>query len=40
LLDVDASSIAHIPNAKVVQKGNFLGVVAPRNGTRSRRRLS
>ena len=26
---VDASSIAHIPNVQVVQKGNFLGVVAP-----------
>jgi len=28
LLSVDASSIAHIPGAKVVRKGNFLGVVA------------
>ncbi len=27
---VDAKSIAHIPNAKVVQVGNFLGVVAPK----------
>jgi nicotinate dehydrogenase subunit B len=26
---VDASSIAHIPNAQIIQKGNFLGVVAP-----------
>ena len=26
---VDASSIAHIPGAKVVQVGNFVGVVAP-----------
>jgi len=30
LLSVDASSISHIPDAKVVQKGNFLGVVAPK----------
>jgi nicotinate dehydrogenase subunit B len=28
-LSVDASSIAHIKDAKVVQKGNFLGVIAP-----------
>jgi nicotinate dehydrogenase subunit B len=28
-VSVDASSIAHIPGAKVVQVGNFLGVVAP-----------
>jgi CO/xanthine dehydrogenase Mo-binding subunit len=30
VLSVDASSIRHIPNAKVLQKGNFVGVVAPR----------
>jgi nicotinate dehydrogenase subunit B len=29
LLSVDAASIGHIPNVKVVQRGNFLGVVAP-----------
>jgi len=29
ILSVDAGSIGHIPGAKVVQKGNFLGVVAP-----------
>ncbi len=29
-VSVDAKSIAHIPNAKVVQVGNFLGVVAPK----------
>src|SRR6202012_2267687 len=29
VLSVDPSSISHIPNAKVVQKDNFLGVVAP-----------
>ncbi len=29
ILSVDASSIAHIPNAKIIQTGNFLGVVAP-----------
>jgi CO/xanthine dehydrogenase Mo-binding subunit len=29
LLSVDKSSIAHVPNVQVVQKGNFLGVVAP-----------
>jgi CO/xanthine dehydrogenase Mo-binding subunit len=29
-VSVDASSIAHIPNAKVVQVNNFLGVVAPK----------
>ena len=29
LLSVDASSIAHIPNVQIVQKENFLGVVAP-----------
>jgi nicotinate dehydrogenase subunit B len=26
---IDQSSIAHIPNVQIVQKGNFLGVVAP-----------
>ncbi len=30
LLSVDAASISHIPNVKVIQRGNFLGVVAPR----------
>jgi CO/xanthine dehydrogenase Mo-binding subunit len=30
ILSVDASSIAHIANARVVQRGNFLGVVAPK----------
>jgi CO/xanthine dehydrogenase Mo-binding subunit len=30
VLSVDASSISHIPGAKVVQRKNFLGVVAPR----------
>ncbi len=29
ILSVDPSSISHIPNVQVVQKGNFLGVVAP-----------
>jgi len=29
VLSVDASSISSIPGAKVIQKGNFLGVVAP-----------
>ena len=29
IISVDPSSIAHIPNAQIVQKGNFLGVVAP-----------
>jgi nicotinate dehydrogenase subunit B len=29
-VSVDASSIAHIPGAKVVQVNNFLGVVAPK----------
>jgi len=29
-LTVDSSSISHIPDAQVVQKGNFVGVVAPR----------
>ena len=28
-LSVDASSITHLPNVKVVQAGDFLGVVAP-----------
>jgi len=28
VVSVDASSISHIPNVKIVQKGNFLGVVA------------
>ena len=30
VLSVDAKSIAHIPGAQVVQRKNFLGVVAPR----------
>jgi CO/xanthine dehydrogenase Mo-binding subunit len=30
LLSLDKSSIAHIPGAQVVQKGNFVGVVAPK----------
>jgi CO/xanthine dehydrogenase Mo-binding subunit len=30
VLAVDASSISHIPGAKIVQKGNFVGVVAPK----------
>jgi CO/xanthine dehydrogenase Mo-binding subunit len=30
IVSVDASSIAHIVGAKVLQRGNFLGVVAPR----------
>jgi nicotinate dehydrogenase subunit B len=30
VLSVDARSISRIPGAKVVQKGNFVGVVAPR----------
>ena len=30
VVSVDASSIAHIPNAQVVRKGNFLGVVTPK----------
>jgi len=29
IVSVDESSIAHIPGAKVVRKGDFLGVVAP-----------
>ena len=35
-LSVDATSIAHIPGAQVVQIANFLAVVAPRSTTRSR----
>jgi len=30
LLSVDESSVAHIPNVKVLRKGNFLAVVAPK----------
>jgi nicotinate dehydrogenase subunit B len=30
LLGIDPGSIAHIPGAQVVQKGNFVGVVAPK----------
>jgi len=30
ITSVDPSSISHIPGAQVVQKGNFLGVVAPK----------
>jgi nicotinate dehydrogenase subunit B len=30
LLSLDKGSIAHIPDVQIVQKGNFLGVVAPR----------
>jgi len=30
VLSIDPSSIAHIPGARVVQKGNFVGVVAPK----------
>ncbi len=29
-LSIDQSSIAHIPGVQIVQKGNFLGVVAPK----------
>ena len=29
LLGIDKSSVAHIPGVQVVQKGNFVGVVAP-----------
>jgi len=29
VVSVDESSIAHIPNAKVVRRGDFIGVVAP-----------
>ena len=30
VVSIDASSIAHIPGAQIVQKGNFVGVVAPK----------
>ena len=30
VVSIDNSSISHIPNVQVVQKGNFLGVVAPK----------
>jgi nicotinate dehydrogenase subunit B len=30
ILSVDESSIRHIPGARVVRKGNFLGVIAPK----------
>jgi nicotinate dehydrogenase subunit B len=30
IVSVDESSISHIPNARVLRRGNFLGVVAPR----------
>ncbi len=30
LLSLDKSSVAHIPGVQIVQKGNFVGVVAPR----------
>ena len=30
VLSVDASSISHIPGVKVLQKNNFLAVVAPK----------
>ena len=36
-LSVDASSIKNIPNVQIVHVGNFLGVVAPKSTTRSRR---
>ena len=29
-LSIDQSSIAHIPGVQIIQKGNFLGVVAPK----------
>ena len=29
-LSIDESSISHIPNAKVVRRGDFVGVVAPK----------
>ena len=29
IVSVDPTSIAHLPNVQIVQKGNFLGVVAP-----------
>jgi hypothetical protein len=32
------SSIAHIPGAKVVRKGDFIGVVAPKEWMSSRLR--
>jgi CO/xanthine dehydrogenase Mo-binding subunit len=30
VVSVDPTSISHIPNVKVLQKGNFIGVVAPK----------
>jgi CO/xanthine dehydrogenase Mo-binding subunit len=30
VMSVDPTSISHIPNVKVLQKGNFIGVVAPK----------
>jgi nicotinate dehydrogenase subunit B len=30
VLSIDKNSVAHIPNVQVVQKGNFVGVVAPK----------
>ena len=30
VVSVDAASIAHVPNVKILQKGNFVGVVAPK----------
>ena len=30
VLSLDKSSVAHIPGVQIVQKGNFVGVVAPR----------
>jgi CO/xanthine dehydrogenase Mo-binding subunit len=30
ILSVDEKSISHIPNARVLRRGNFLGVVAPK----------
>ncbi len=30
VLSIDASSISHIPGAKVLQKNNFVGVIAPK----------
>jgi nicotinate dehydrogenase subunit B len=30
IVSVDSSTIAHIPDVKIVQRGNFLGVVAPK----------
>ena len=29
VLSIDTSSVSHIPGVQVVQKGNFVGVVAP-----------